>query len=149
MEATVVVAELGLVEGLGLVELHAVQGSDLVSVSVSLSAPEGTIPVLTVACIAGREFTRLLIFCTVVGASPVLTVGWKEVSDLASSQFLHLQHFSVLKLNTGVTGAPVVLSLGCGGEVTGTESSGSVISWMTVRSTSNLGLSAKATGGSV
>jgi len=114
VEATVVVAQLRLVEGLGLVKLHAVQGSDLISVSVSLSAPQSTIPVLAIACIARRELARLLIFRAVVGTSPVLTIGWKEVCDLTSSEFLHLQRCSVLKLNTGITGAPVVLSLGSG-----------------------------------
>ena len=39
-------------EGLGLIELEAVQGSLLVSVSVLFSSPESTVPVLTVSTVA-------------------------------------------------------------------------------------------------
>ena len=42
-------------EGLGLIELESVQGSPLVSVSVLLSSPESTVPVLTVSTVAGSK----------------------------------------------------------------------------------------------
>ncbi len=49
-------------EGLGLVELEAVEGSDLVSVGVLLSSPEGAVPVLTVGTVTGGKFVTLQ-FC--------------------------------------------------------------------------------------
>jgi hypothetical protein len=52
LQAAVVVSKGGLVEGLGLIELEAVQGSPLISVSVLFSSPESTVPVLTVSTVA-------------------------------------------------------------------------------------------------
>ena len=46
-------------EGLGLIELESVQGSPLVSVSVLLSSPESTVPVLTVSTVAGSKLITL------------------------------------------------------------------------------------------
>jgi hypothetical protein len=50
------------VEGLGLVELEAVERSDLVSVGVLLSSPESAVPVLTVGTVTGGKFVTLQ-FC--------------------------------------------------------------------------------------
>lgn len=73
-------------EGLGLVELETVQTSDLVSVSVLLSSPEGAVPVLAVRAIARGKFVAL--------------------------QISNFQHLRVIELHGIITGSPVVLDLG-------------------------------------
>jgi hypothetical protein len=47
------------VERLGLVELEAVERSDLVSVGVLLSSPESAVPVLAVGAVTGGKFVTL------------------------------------------------------------------------------------------
>lgn len=55
VEASIVVTEVCLVEGLGLVVSKSVGSTDLVGVLVSLSAPSGAVPVLTVHRVARAE----------------------------------------------------------------------------------------------
>lgn len=57
LKAAVIVAELGLVEGLGLVEALAVEGAHLVSVLVRLGGPAGAVPKLTVRGVATGELS--------------------------------------------------------------------------------------------
>jgi len=61
VEAAVVVAQLSLVEGLGLVVAQSVGGADLVGVLVALGAPAGAIPVLTVHGVARAELLECLL----------------------------------------------------------------------------------------
>lgn len=89
LEAAVVVAELGLVEGLGLVEAVSVSGTDLVSVLVLLSLPLSTVPQLSVRAITG--------------------------SQLVGGNVLELELGTVLKSEVRVSVSPVGLGLGVGG----------------------------------
>ena len=52
-ETTVVVAQLGFMEGLGLVKAEAVVSADLIRVLIGLRAPKSAVPVLSVAGVSG------------------------------------------------------------------------------------------------
>lgn len=117
LETAVVVAQLRLLEGLGLVELHPVKGAHLVSVRVLLSAPGRAVPVLSVGRIAGGQLVRL------------------QRSDL--------QHIRLLEADISVTGAPVVAGLALGSVVAGSEGGRVVVDWVHVRASAHLGLSAE------
>ena len=56
LDATIVVAQLRLVEGLWLVKAKAVEGAMLVRVGVLLGRPTGAIPQLAVGRVAARQF---------------------------------------------------------------------------------------------
>lgn len=122
-KTTVVVSELGLVEGLGLVKLKSVQGADLIGVGVILGSPEGAVPVLTVSTVTG--------------------------SKLFGLERYHLQGVAVVELDGRITGTPVVLGNGIGGEVGLTEGSGVVVNGLMVGGGTDLGLSSKTSGGGV
>jgi len=123
VKTAVVVSELRLVEGLGLIELESVEGTDLVGVGVVLGSPEGAVPVLTVSTVTGSEFLRL--------------------------EFLHLKGLAVVELAAGVTLAPVVLVLGVGAEVGLAEGGRVVVNGLMVGGGTHLGLGAEASGGGV
>ena len=122
-QAAIVVSKGSLVEGLGLIELESVQGSPLVSVSVLLSSPESTVPVLTVSTVAGSKLITL------------------ELSNL--------ENLGVLELDWGVARSPVVLVLSSRREVASSEGSSAVILWVAVGSRFYHSFSSETSRGSV
>lgn len=61
LESASVVAKLSLVEGLRLVHRISVRGTHLIGVRVLLSAPAGTVPMLSVQGVTTGEFTQGLL----------------------------------------------------------------------------------------
>lgn len=107
-------------EGLWLVEFHPVLSAHLICVRVLLSAPVGAVPVLAVPAVTCCQFAAL--------------------------QRHHLEHICLFKLNSVVTGPPVVLSLGGGVEIALSEGSRVVVNWVHIRRTPHLSLCPVATG---
>lgn len=120
LESAITVAHFSLVEGLGLVELHAVKRTHLVSVRVYLSAPGSPVPELTVGRVARSQFVAL------------------ERSDL--------QHLRVVEVHGGVTLTPVVAGDAARIVEGGAETCGAVVSRVQVGCGAVHRLSSEATG---
>jgi len=118
LKAAVVVAQLRLLEGLGLVKLHPVEGAHLVSVRVLLSAPGGAVPVLPVGRVARGELVRL--------------------------HGSHLQHLRLLEADICVAGPPVVAGLALRSVVASSEGRGVVVDGVDVRARAHLSFGAES-----
>lgn len=108
VEPSIVVAQIGLVEGLGLVVSLSVGSSELISVLVPLGAPSGTIPVLTVHRVAGAQLLECVLLEVVIlerGACRVAVLG----DILGESEVLGLVEFEVW---VTVTEVGVIVDLG-------------------------------------
>lgn len=123
VQTAVVVAKRMLLEGLGLVKLHAVERAHLVGVRVLLCAPVSAVPVLSVCRVAAGQLVTL--------------------------ERSHLQHFGFLKVNRSVAGAPVGAELGARVVVRSAESRGPVVNWVAACGGTDLGFCAEATGSCV
>lgn len=123
LESAVTVAQFSLLEGLGLVHLHAVERTHLVSVRVSLSAPGSSVPQLAVGRVARSQFVAL------------------ERSDL--------QHLRVVEVHGEVTLTPVVAGDAARIVEGGAEACGAAVCRVQVSCGAVHRLSAEATGSGV
>ena len=108
MRVAVVVAHVGLMEGLGLVVALSVGSSELIGVLVPLGAPAGAVPVLAVHGVAGAELLECLLLEVVVferGSGGVAVLG----DILGEHEVLGLVEFQVW---VTVTQVGVIVDLG-------------------------------------
>lgn len=108
VESSVVVAQIDLMEGLGLVVSLSVGGSELIRVLVPLGAPAGAVPVLAIHGVAGAELLQRLLLKVVVfeGSSGGVAV----LGDiLGETEVLGLVEFQVW---VAVTQVGVIVDLG-------------------------------------
>lgn len=108
VESSVVVAQVGLMEGLGLVVSLSVGRSELIRVLVPLGAPAGAVPVLAIHGVAGAQFLERVLLKVVVfeGGS-----GWVAVLGdiLGEAKVLGLVEFQGW---VAVTEVGVIVDLG-------------------------------------
>lgn len=107
VEPSIVVAQICLVEGLGLVVSLSVGSSQLVSVLVPLGAPSGAIPVLTVHGVTRAQLLeRVLLEVVILERGPCRVAVLGDI--LRESEVLRLVEFEV---RVTVTEVRVVVDL--------------------------------------